>query len=109
MTRPRYAREEMNRESEARLLEFCVHQRRNFDPAAWAAFPYVSRDELACAARFLAGVDWYGREEQLSQEAERLAPGSRGQLSDLASRTHFDCGRFSNMLRMELNHAAAPS
>jgi hypothetical protein len=99
----------MNRESEARLLEFCVRQQQDFEPAAWAAFDAVSREELACAALFLAGVDWYGREEELARAAERLAPGSRGHAAGLMRDASFDCGRFSNMLRRELNHAAAPS
>jgi len=99
----------MNRESEARLLEFCVRQHQNFEPAAWADFDAVSREELACTVLFLAGVDWYGREAELSLQADQLASGSRGHFSALASRTQFDCGRFSNMLRRELDHAASSS
>ena len=99
----------MNRESEARLLEFCQRQRQDFEPEAWAAFKAVSREELACAALFLAGVDWYGREEELAGAAELLAPGSRGRLSGLMSGAQFDCGRFSNMLRKRLNDAPTTS
>lgn len=102
----------MNRETEALLLAFCSAQRRAFDAESWRRFPResdVRAQTLACAAFFLAGVDWYGYEWQLPQVAEDLVPGIRQVYLKTADAEHFDFGRFSNMLRKELEHAAIPS
>lgn len=93
----------MNRESEAALLEFCAHQRGDFSTAAWLAYPGLPHDELAAAALFLAGVEWFGHRTELLDVAEHLSPGAR--FGDLARRTAFDCSRFSNLLRR--HHALA--
>ena len=96
----------MNREFEDRLLNFCVNQKSDFDSDAWAMFDAPDPDEMAATALFLAAVDWYGHEDELCRVAEQLHPGCIGHLAALIKATRFDCGRFSNMLRMRLKHAA---
>ncbi len=99
----------MTRDSEARLLQFCVRQSTAFDAAEWCSFSHPDPDELAAAALFLAGVDWYPHHAGLLEAAEALRPGCTGRLSALVSRTGFDCSRFSNMLRRQLAHAPVAS
>lgn len=95
----------MNRESEAALLEFCAQQRGDFSAAAWLAYSGLPHDELAAAALFLAGVEWFGHRRELVDVAAQLVPGAG--FADLARRTAFDCSRFSNLLRR--HHALAAS
>jgi hypothetical protein len=83
----------MNRESEARLLEFCVEQHRCFGSSAWLAFDAVSRIGLAAAAHFLAGVDWFGKPRELLRVVEMLQPGGVGNFSALARESRFDVSR----------------
>ena len=99
----------MNRETEARLLEFAASQNRRFVAAEWLVFDHPERDELAAAALFLAGVDWYGHRSELLAIASALSPGAPGNLGKLVARTGFDLSRFSNQLRRLLDHAVAPS
>ena len=99
----------MTRDSEARLMQFCVAQQDCFDVSAWQMFSHPKRDEMVAAALFLAGVDWYGHRVELIAVAEQMKPGSTGHLSRLVSCTGFDCSRFSNMLRRQLDHALAAS
>lgn len=97
----------MNRETESRLLGFATSQHGRFDASEWLHFPHPDREELAAAAFFLAGTDWYGHRRALLEAAESLAPGFRGRLSELVARTNFDLSRFSNQLRRSLDHAKA--
>lgn len=95
----------MNRESEAALLEFCAQQRGDFSPAAWMEYAGLPREEVAAAALFLAGVDWFGHRPELLAVAAELQPGAG--FGELARRTTFDCSRFSNLLRRRHAHAAS--
>lgn len=97
----------MTREAESQLLDFCVQQRETFSPLDWLRFRSVNSDVLATTALFLAGVDWYGHREQLLDVAGQLQEGCVGQLPEMAKRTDFSCGRFSNMLRARLKHERA--
>lgn len=99
----------MNRETEAALLEFCVQQHKEFKPAAWLERESGEREELAAVALFLAGGDWFGHRRGLLEVADQLCPGCVGRFSEVARRSRFDCGRFSNRLRRKLTHAHAPS
>jgi hypothetical protein len=99
----------MNRETEARLLEFAARQHRSFVAGEWLDFDHPEIDELAAAALFLAGVDWYGHRRELLEIASIISPGSPGNLGNLVARTGFDLSRFSNHLRRLLDHAVAPS
>lgn len=97
----------MDRESEDRLFEFCRRQRDCFSGADWLAMPLpgVSKDELAAAALFLSCVDWYGHEDELRRVAQTLHPGCVGHFAELAKSAHFNCSRFSSMLRARLSYA----
>ena len=99
----------MNRGTEAARREVCVRQRTDVDAQEWLNFPHPVKSELAAAALFLACVDWYGHQPELREIALTLEPGCVGHFSDLARRTRFDCGRFSNMLRYSLRHAQLAS
>ncbi len=99
----------MTRDTEARLIEFCVNQQDRFDADEWLDCDLVTRDELAAAALFLAGVDWFGHREALNQVAETIKPGSTSRAPDVLRQARFDCLRFSTMLRRELRHALAAS
>lgn len=99
----------MNRESESNLLEFCVRQHADFRDKDWLAYSHPDKDELAAACLFLACQDWYGHHEELEDVAERLRPGTHGDIEALIRTTDFNCLRFSTMLRRELLHALSPS
>jgi hypothetical protein len=92
----------MNRESEARLVGFCVEQHGRFDAGAWARFSAVGAAELAAAARYLAGVDWYGHRAALGDVAAELSPL---RFAELAHATGFDASRFSGLLKAHLRQA----
>lgn len=95
----------MNRESEARLIDFCAHQKGAFQESAWLDSQIVSRDEMAVVCHFLGGVDWYGHRQRLAMLADHLI-GSSGRLfAELVSQVNFDPARFSNMLRRKMQHA----
>ena len=94
----------MTREAESQLLDFCVQQRETFSLGEWLRFRPVKKDVLATAALFLSGVDWYGHREQLLDVAGQLQEGCVGKFPEMAKRTDFSCGRFSNMLRARLRH-----
>jgi len=97
----------MKREAESQLLDFCVQQREAFSPLEWLRFAPLSKEELATAALFLAGVDWYGHREQLLEVAGQLHEGRVEKFPELARRTDFSCSRFSSMLRARLRHERA--
>lgn len=92
----------MNRESESLLVRFCVEQYGRFAAEAWSAFKGVSQAELAATARYLAGVDWYGRRAELGAVASQLSPRA---FAELARETEFDAPRFAGLLRAHLRHA----
>ncbi len=92
----------VNRDSESRLLAFCVEQRRRFDAAAWVRFAEVSRPDLAVVARYLAGVAWYGNQPALRAAADALNENS---FASLVRETAFDPGRFAGLLQAHLRHA----
>ena len=92
----------VNRDSESRVLAFCVEQRSRFDAGAWARFSAVSRAELATAARYLAGVAWYGHQPALRAVADSLSEES---FAALVRDTGFDPGRFAGLLQAHLRHA----
>lgn len=92
----------MKRDSESCLVAFCVGQRSRFDAGAWTPFSGVSRNELAAAARYLAGVAWYGHQPALRAVADSL---SKETFAGLVRETGFDPGRFGGLLRAHLRHA----
>lgn len=94
----------MNRDSESQLIGFCVEQRSRFDASAWEQFSAVNRIELAAAARYLAGVSWYGHEAALREVAERLSPRS---FAELAGEVRFDASRFGGLLKAHVAHAGS--
>lgn len=92
----------MKREPESLLLDFCVRQRRSFSTAAWARFEAVGPLEKAVAARFLAGVEWYGHREGLAHFADTL---TTQKFAELSAATNFDPGRFGGLLKARLARA----
>jgi hypothetical protein len=92
----------MNRESESRVIGFCVDQHGRFDAGAWGRFSAVSQVELAAVARYLAGVDWYGHGAELATVAKTLSPLG---FAELVRATDFDAGRFAGMLKAHLRQA----
>jgi hypothetical protein len=92
----------MNRDSESRLVGFCVEQHGGFDASAWAQFSAVNPDELAAVARYLAGVEWYGNRAALAAVAAELSPLA---FAELARATDFDASRFAGLLKAHLRHA----
>lgn len=95
----------MTRESESELLSFCASQRRDFHADAWIGFDRVENREMAAVCLFLAGADWYGHREGLTQAAKRLLNGVPETFESLARVLRFDCLRFSTMLKRRLGHA----
>lgn len=99
----------MTRESEARLLDFCVSQHGRFDRTSWLAYEHPRPEEFLVATLFLAGAEWFGHSGELEAAAECLSPGARERYDLLLRRTDFDCARFSQTLRRRLEHAAVAS
>lgn len=95
----------MNRESEAQLLDFCTRQKGAFQESDWLESRVVDRKEMAVVCLFLAGVDWYGHRQNLMGIAEQMMAGSAARFEALVQSLHFDCLRFSTMLRRRLQHA----
>lgn len=96
----------MNRESESQLIGFCVAQHGRFDAPAWRQFSSVSPAELAVAARYLAGVEWYGHRAEVAEVAQALSPLP---FADLLRATDFDASRFAGQLKAHLHHAEQPA
>jgi len=92
----------MNRDSESRLVGFCVEQHGRFDAGDWARFSAVNPNELAAAARYLAGVEWYGNRVALAAVAAESSPLA---FAELAHATGFDASRFAGLLKAHLRHA----
>jgi len=95
----------MTRESESELLSFCATQRGDFCADAWTRFDRVEKREMAAACLFLAGVDWFGHKQSLSDAARELLDGIPATFESLARSLRFDCLRFSSMLKRRLGHA----
>ncbi len=95
----------MTRESESELLDFCASQRGEFHEDAWTTFAPIEKKEMAAVCLFLAGVDWFGHEHGLQRAARKLLDGAETTFSALVASFHFDCPRFSNMLKRRLGHA----
>jgi hypothetical protein len=93
----------MKRDTENRLLEFCVQQQTAFSRDAWAQFAVLSELEKATVARFLAGVGWYGSREELARFADTVTSAN---FAELSRATNFDASRFSGLLKAHLAHAA---
>lgn len=89
----------MTRETESQLLDFCVQQHRSFSLAAWTGFDVLSAKEKATVARYLAGVSWFGQQEELSRFAASLTPEK---FAELSAAINFDSSRFAGLLRMRL-------
>lgn len=86
----------MKRDSENSLLDFCAEQRLNFSADAWAGFDAVSPIEKAAVARYLAGVEWYGQPELLTEFADSITPAN---FAELCRATGFDPSRFGGLLK----------
>ncbi len=95
----------MNRDSEAKLLDFCACQKGAFQEQAWLETPLIDKNEMGVVCLFLAGLDWYGHQQSLSRVAERLLGSSDVKLDALVSSLRFDCLRFSTMLKRRLSYA----
>lgn len=94
----------MTREAESQLLAFCAAQREAFEPEAWLCFDAVSQLELSAAARYLAGVDWFGHRLDLARVANRMTALN---FEELTLHVDFDPGRFKGLLQARLRHAAS--
>ena len=92
----------MKRDTESRLLEFCVQQQRAFSHEAWTEFAALSQLEKATVARFLAGVSWYGSREELARFADTVTSAN---FAELSRATDFDAPRFSSRLKVWLERA----
>jgi hypothetical protein len=97
----------MNRQGEQELLDFCAAQRIDFSADQWKTFSAVTRQELAAAALFLAGTEWYGHRKELIEIGEHLAPGYYGRLSVLIDETRFDLSRFNTRIKRDLGHPSS--
>ena len=96
----------MTRDAESELLAFCASQKASFDAPAWAAYRGVSELELAAVARYLAGVDWYGHQAELTSIADQLTPLN---FEELSRRVDFDPARFKGLLQARLDRAVEPA
>ncbi len=92
----------MNRDSESRLVGFCLEQHGRFDPGAWERFSAVSPVGLATAVRTLAGVERYGNRAALAAVAAELSPLA---FAELVAMTGFDASRFGGLLRAHMQRA----
>ncbi|TDU63098.1 hypothetical protein EI77_04520 [Prosthecobacter fusiformis] len=95
----------MTRDSEASLLDFCARQKSAFQESSWLDSRLVSAEEMATVCLFLAGVDWYGHKQSLIRLAQSFLPSPLPSFESLVQSVHFDCLRFSNMLKRRLLHA----
>ena len=95
----------MTRESESELLHFCATQRGEFHEDAWTSFPHIEKQEMAAVCLFLAGVDWFGHQQDLRNAARRLLNGVETTFATLAIALRFDTPRFANSLKRRLGHA----
>ena len=95
----------MTREHEVLLLDFCLGQYQSFQAHAWFPFANVSADELATAALYLAGTEWFGHRDGLILVARNLHPGCVGRFAEMAQATGFDPGRFAGLLKARILHA----
>jgi hypothetical protein len=68
----------------------------------WVPHAGLTAETLAVAARFLAGVTWYGYEAELEQIAARLTGLS---FPELVAHAELQPSRFSNLLKAHLRHA----
>jgi uncharacterized protein YrrD len=96
----------MNRSSEAKLLQFCVEQRRNFNADAWLQFKDINQLELATVLQYLAGTTWYTHQNELKSLANQLNSLT---FAELARQTRFEPSRFSGLLKAHLKHAGLTS
>jgi len=95
----------MTRESESELLHFCATQRGEFHEDAWTSFVPIEKKEMAAVCLFLAGVDWFGHQQDLRNAARKLLNGSETTFGVLARSLRFDTPRFANSLKRRLGHA----
>jgi hypothetical protein len=72
----------MKRDTEDRLLAFCVRQRAHFELSPWMELP-VSSEDKAIVALYLANTSWFGHRQQLLDLAERLHSGSPGRFGEI--------------------------
>ena len=91
----------MTREAESRLLAFCAAQRSAFEPVAWTRFDAVGKLELSAAARYLAGVEWYGHQTTLARVADQITTLNFVELTQMVD---FDPGRFKGLLQARVDH-----
>jgi hypothetical protein len=95
----------MTRESESELLHFCATQRGEFHEDAWTTFAHIEKQEMAAVCLFLAGVDWFGHQQDLRNAARKLLNGVETTFGTLARSLRFDTPRFANSLKRRLGHA----
>jgi hypothetical protein len=98
----------MKRDTEARLLEFCVQQKAHFGLSPWMDLP-VSNDDKATVALYLANTTWFGHRRQLLNIAEALRRGCTGHFGEMAKLTGFDPSRFRGRLQARLAHEQSVS
>ncbi len=100
----------MTREGEAQLIEFCLAQEAAFDKFEWLRFDSAAKDELAAAARCMAGrsdVD-AGTRIRFLHIAKELVPDI-STVAGLVKQSRFDLARFSNLIGRAHRHALAAS
>jgi hypothetical protein len=90
----------MTRLGEAHLLAFCASQREAFEPLEWEHFDAVTKLELAATARYLAGVEWYGHQQELARVADRMTKLNFEQLTETVD---FEPSRFKGLLQARLD------
>jgi hypothetical protein len=83
------------------LIDFCRHQYKQFDRDAWLNFE--NKDHIKVAILFLYGVDWYKRKSELKSLFQEFNI-TMNEFPALVKSYHFDCARFSSMLRWRINY-----
>lgn len=98
----------MDRETEARLVEFCAVQARHFDEQAWvnasgSSDEAFSAGKLAAAAALLASASWYGHRSQMQSVLDRLVPDrAQGALAQVVRASGLSPARFTAMVQSKL-------
>lgn len=98
----------MLRDVEDEILIFCVKQHSCFIMDEWIDHPPADLTKMAAVSLFLAGMTWYGHSKELQCITNQLKPNVTD-IAKLFKDASFDCGRFSNMLKMRLKNVKSIS
>src|SRR5690606_23711969 len=88
----------MLRQTEERLLAFCLEQAMDFDSTRWNVAEELEKDLLTCACAYLKTTDWYPRAREL-----RDLPTPPNWVG-LTKACHFEVPRFKQRLQHGLAH-----